>query len=172
MTQPSKINARSVVENIIGWAGGLALSQYAGSSLWIPGGATLVVLVVFSKTSFKPPYFQGAIAVLSGHLAWLLVGAVVAGAGAVIIVELLLVAAALAWLWSRPGVAPAAVLCTYEIFCLTTNVRQMLTVTLGSDDHKALTVHCVFRLLALGSLVVGYLHFSKVEIVDNSAAGG
>ena len=172
MTEPNKATPRLVLGNIVGWVGGWALSQYTGSSLWIPGGVAILMMVVFTKTSFKPRYFPATLAVLSGHLAWFLVGAIATGSWSALIFDLLLIAAGLAWLLARPGLAATLVVGAYGLFALIANLTQMRAVAVGSDDHKALTVHCVFRLLTLGTLVGGYLNFRKMEVVGASATSG
>jgi hypothetical protein len=76
----------------------------------------VLLLVLFAKTSFKPKRFTGAIMFLGAHFAWFLVAAIFTGAWSAVLPDLLLLGFGLAWLWLRPGLAPALVLGLYTLF--------------------------------------------------------
>ena len=65
---------------IVGAIGGWSLSQYCGASVWIPGVAIILFLVLFTKSPIRPKYFAGAIATTAAHVTWFIVGSAIAGA--------------------------------------------------------------------------------------------
>jgi hypothetical protein len=69
MAEPTKpTHPFASVGGIAGAAGGWALSHYTGPSLWIPGAATLLLLLIFTKTPLRPKFFVGAISTTVGHV--------------------------------------------------------------------------------------------------------
>jgi hypothetical protein len=48
-----------------------------------------------------------------------------------------------------------------EVGSLAVNVSSLMAASIGSQEHRALTVHCVFRLLALVALVLGYVSMRR-----------
>ncbi|HEY4160315.1 MAG TPA: hypothetical protein VGM29_19520 [Polyangiaceae bacterium] len=169
MVKANSSKTRFTAGGAIGWVGGWVLSQYAGPSLWVPGGVMGVLLIVFAKTRFKPAQFAGAIAIMAGHLAWFLIAAVALGIWSVVIFDVLVLAGGLCWLWTKPSLVAALTVAAYELFSLVSNGLALQAAPLGSPEHKALTVHCLFRVLALGLLVVGYRRLRQPEPASSSA---
>lgn len=157
MTEPTKQpHPLATVTGLAGAAGGWALSSYAGLSLWIPMLATILLLLLFTKTPLRPAYFLGAIATTGGHVIWFLVAGFTVSIWAQIGLDVLILSAALLWLWLRPGLAPALFLGLVQLASLALNVVLLLDHPIGSVAHKALTIHCLWRSIALACLIIGY----------------
>jgi len=69
-----------------------------------------------------------------------------------------------AWLWARPGLAPWLAVMGLEIATLVVNVVAILSVAVGSPEHRALVVHVLFRVLALVALAFGYRKLRKSRL--------
>jgi hypothetical protein len=156
VTDEKKPSAVSLLGTIAGGVAGWMIAGYAKFNLWIPAGAALILALVFAKTRFKPRHFVGAIAITSGHLAWFVAGGVVTGNWFAAILDIVIFTATLAWLWVRPGVAPALTLGIYQGLALAWNGYAMIVEPFGSDAHRALSVHVLFRALSAAALFVGY----------------
>jgi hypothetical protein len=162
MAEPSKpTHPLASVGGIAGAAGGWALSHYAGASLWIPGAATLLLLLVFTKTPLRPQYFVGAIATTGGHVLWFVVASFIAHIWAATTLDIVILSIGIVWLWLRPGLAPALYLGLVQLGSLAYNAYVLSSQPVGSLPHKALTVHCIWRLIALLCLVIGYLNLRR-----------
>jgi len=161
MAGGKKTSPGTVLANIAGWAGGWALAQYSGANLVVPACTMLLVFIVFAKTPLRPRHFGPAIAVILGHLTWFVFGAVFTGMWAPVILDVVLIGGGVAWLWARPGLVPCLVLVGLEITTLVVNVVAILSVAVGSVEHRALVVHVLFRVLALVALGFGYRTLRK-----------
>jgi hypothetical protein len=159
---------------IIGAAGGWIFSQYCGASMWIPGATCVLLLVLFTKTRFKPKWFMGAIAVTGGHIVWFSVGAYFGAGFLGVGLDILFLTAGVAWLCIRPGLAAAIYLGVIQSLSLLLNTISLLDAPFAGAAHRALTAHVVFRVIAIACLVVGYLNMKKKRAeqntTDNSAA--
>lgn len=160
-----KSSALNSVGGLIGAAGGWALSQYSGMSLWLPGAVTVILLLVFTKTALRPKYFVGAISVTGGHIAWFVAGSAILGNWSTAGLDIVMLLLAVVALWWKPGRVTAVILGLFQLGSLALNVFQITHAEIGSLPHRALTVHCVWRLLALVCLVFGYLKLRKDQAV-------
>lgn len=151
--------AVGLLSAVVGWA----FAKYAGPSLWIPGFAALALLFLFSKTSFGPKYFTGATILIGAHVIWFLAGAILLNNFAPVALDILLLSAGLIWLLARPSLPPVLFLGLLELASLAYNVYQLSGVKSGSDAHRALSVHFLFRILAITALIVGYRFFLKSQ---------
>ena len=156
------------VGGIAGAAGGWALSHYAGPSLWIPGIATILLLLIFTKTPLRPKFFLGAITTTGGHVIWFLVASFIAQIWAATVLDIAILSIGILWLWLRPSLAAALFLGLVQLGSLAYNAYLLSSNPVGSLPHKALTVHCVWRLIALLCLVVGYLKLRRERIAAAS----
>ncbi len=155
MTDSKRKHPYQSLPGILGAVGGWALSQYSGAALWIPGLASLVFFLLFLKTRIRPPQFAGAISLAAGHCSWFLVAGAVSGAWMKVVLDIVALTVAIAWLWWRPGIGSALFLFAVEVLSLAVNVIAITGVAIGSNEHRALTVHCVFRGLTIAALAVG-----------------
>lgn len=146
---------------IAGAIGGWALSQYAGASLWLPGIATVVLFLLFTKTLIRPRLYAGAISVISGHMAWLLFAGFYTGKWLEVGPDIFLLAIGVAWLWARPTPYAALYLGVLEAVFLAANLYLWANLEIGSSPHRALAVHVVWRVLAIICLIHGYRMFRK-----------
>ncbi len=147
---------------VSGILGGV-IGFYCGLMLFIPfAGAAAALLLAkhFASEKLKP--FTAALAVIFGHLAWMLVGGFFIPAGlAQVIPDLVIIIAGLLWLVLRPGLGPVILLGIYEGISLVVNVVGIFQFDYGTAGHKALTAHIALRLFALASLFTGYRQFRK-----------
>jgi hypothetical protein len=149
------------IGGIAGAIGGWAISQYCGSSIWIPGAAAVMLLVFFTKTSLGPREYKGAIAMTGGQILWFLLAVALTGQWANTLGDILLLAAALAWLWVRPGTFSAIFLGLVELVSLAANLVAISTVPIGAVAHRSLTAHCLLRILILLALSLSYAKARK-----------
>lgn len=161
MSEAKKTNPLTSVAGLAGAAGGWALSHYCGASIWIPGAVAILLLVIFHKTPLRPKRFAGAIATTGAHISWFVIGSAIAGIWSATLLDILLLSIAIVWLWLRPGVAAVLFLGLLQAASLVLNGYQLSVAPIGSTANRALVAHCVFRLIALSCLVVGYLRFRR-----------
>ena len=162
MTEPKKpARPLASVGGIAGAAGGWAFSQYCGASVWIPGAAAILLLLLFTKTPLRPKFFVGAIATTGAHIIWFVIGSVIAGAWAATALDIIALSVSVIWLWLRPGLAAVIFLGLIQLASLVINVFLLTSATYGDATHRALTAHCIFRLIALTCLVSGYIRLRR-----------
>ncbi|HEY3898436.1 MAG TPA: hypothetical protein VGM54_07475 [Chthoniobacter sp.] len=164
MTEPKKAaNPLTSGAGILGAIGGWALSHYAGASLWLPAISTGILLLIFTKSRFHPRYFGGAISVTGGHLVWFIAASAYLNNWTTVGPDIVLLTGASVWLWLRPGLAAAIGLGFVQLASLGINLIAILSVPVGSAPHRALTVHCVWRILAIICVVAGYLRMRREQ---------
>ncbi len=162
MAEPNKPTHPLVsIAGIAGAAAGWALSQYAGPSLWIPGAATILLFLLFTKTPLHPKFFLGAITMTGGHVLWLFIASIFAQVWAATALDIVILSTGIAWLWLRPALAPVLFLGVVQSASLAYNVHMLTSNPVGSFTHKALAVHCLWRLIALVCLFAGYLKLRR-----------
>lgn len=157
----SSIGPLQIAVQILSGIGGWTFSQYCGLSIWIPGGVCLLLLLLFSKTAFRPKFFVGAIAATGGHLVWFLVATVISGSWTATGLDLVVLLIGIVWLWLRPGLSSVLFLGIFQLLALIVNGVSLSAASFGSEAHRALTTHVLFRLIALVCLAVGYWHLKK-----------
>lgn len=151
----------AAIGRIAGAAGGWALSYYCGSSLWIPGAATLLLLILFTKTSLGPREYRGAIALTGGQILWFLFAVALTGEWADTIADIIVLTAAVLWLWLKPGAFSAIFLVVVELVSLAVNLVAISAVPVGTAVHRSLTAHCLIRILILAALSFSYAKARK-----------
>jgi len=165
MTEPKKaIHPFASVGGIAGAAGGWAFSQYCGACAWIPGGAAILLFLLFSKTRMRPKWFVGAITVTGAHVIWFIIGSAAVGAWAATALDIFALLAGIVWLWLRPGIAAVIFLGVVQLASLAMNVYGLTSAPVGSLTHRALTAHCIFRIIAVTCLVFGYIRFRRESV--------
>jgi hypothetical protein len=149
------LTASGILGGVIGF--------YCGLMLFVPfAGAAIGLLLArhFASETLKP--FTAALAVIFGHLAWMLIGVLFIPAGLPqVIPDMVIIVAGLLWLVLRPGLGPVILLGIYEGISLVVNVVGIFQFEYGTAGHKALTAHIALRLFALASLITGYRQFRK-----------
>src|SRR5690349_5388907 len=125
---------------ILAGIAGVALGFYVGIMLLIPAAATMVgFLIVKHAAPAKIKPLGGALAVQFGHWVWMLVGALLAPSGVLIIApDLLIVVAGLVWLVFWPGLIPIVLVAIYQTVSLILNALQLRLFEFGAEAHKAI----------------------------------
>ena len=152
---PSPAGPVKAIAGVAGAAGGYGLTYYCGAQLLIPAVASAILLAVLVKASARPHPFAGAIAATGGHVAWFAVAGLLLGAWRSVALDVVALTAGVVWLWAAPGVAAAVYLIVVQGLSLALNVYQLIAADVGTLGHKALVVHCLWRVLALAGLAYG-----------------
>ena len=155
---------------IMGAAAGLAVSMYVGRILWIPGTATFLLFLLFAATSFRPKFFVGAISITGGHVFRMVLASAVGNAWAATAMDIVLLSAGILWLWLRPGFGAALFLGVVQIVSLALISVMFSSFQYGSLEHKALTVDCIWRLMAIVALITGYVALRREQAAIASPA--
>lgn len=163
-TPANQLKPLALLGGAAGAVGGWLLSSYCGANLLLPGLALILLLVIFAKSPVRPRYFVGAIAVTAAHLAWFVAGAAIIEGWSAALLDIVALTAGIVWLWVRPGLASALFLGVVQGLSLLVNAYQLLTAPFGSASHRALTVHVLFRVLALVFLAVGFVQFRRARL--------
>lgn len=129
---------------------GIIVGRYAGFALVIPTGIAVAVYAVGSRqVSGARRLVMPAVAVVGGHLGWMILGVITAGQLGAVWLDLPVFGLVLLWLLRRPGPAPLWTLTALQAVAFVTNVVTMAGVEFGTSDHRALLVHIVFRILSI-----------------------
>jgi hypothetical protein len=160
-----KPNLFSYLAAIAGSVVAYRLSQYCGSAIMVPGVALFLLWLLFAKTPLRPKFFAGAISVTGAHVIWFIVGSVVAGVRSAAALDIVVLLLGLIWLWVRPSLGAALFLGVVQLSSLVVNAISLNSVDLGSSAHRALTAHCVFRLVAVTCLVAGYIRMRRAKAI-------
>lgn len=162
MPEPSKkSHPLASIGGIAGAIGGWTLSQYCGASIWIPGAAIILFLLLFAKSPLRPKYFAGAIATTVAHVIWFVVGSAITGMWSGTALDIIVLSVGIVWLWWRPNLPAILFLGLVQLASLVFNAYMISSTPFGSAQHRALTAHCVFRLIAIICLIVGYLRMRR-----------
>ena len=162
MPEPSKkSHPLASIGGIAGAIGGWTLSQYCGASIWIPGAAIILFLVLFAKSPVRPKHFAGAIATTAAHVIWFVVGSAITGMWSATALDIIALSAGIAWLWWRPNLSSVLFLGLVQLASLLFNAYMISSAPFGSAQHRALTAHCVFRIMAIICLIAGYLRMRR-----------
>lgn len=129
----------------------------------IPLTGALVLMLLINRLPYKSVKpFGAAMAIIFGHLAWMIFGAMVSSLGfGPVAFDVLVMLTGLVWLLFRPGLGPVTLLAVYEIISLIVNINGIRQFEMGSVGNKALAAHIAIRSFALITLISGYLRFRK-----------
>jgi len=158
---PKPAHPLASIGGLAGAAGGWMFAEYTGASGWIPIGAAILLLLVFTKTPLKPKWFMGAIILTLAHVIWFTVGGAIAGVWSAVIGDIVVLLVLAVLLWLRPGLITASLLGLVQAGSLAYNVHLILQVPLGDPTHRALTAHIVLRSIAIFALVMGYMKYRR-----------
>src|ERR1700759_3457880 len=113
------------------------------------------------KTSFKPRFFRGAIAVTGGHVLWVILGSLIVNNWSTTIWDIALFSGGMIWLWMHPGLTAAIVLGILQLLSLTILFYMSLSEPFGTTLHKGLTMHCLLDAVTIALLFTGYRRLKK-----------
>jgi hypothetical protein len=156
MSAPRQQGPIQLVAGIGGAIAGIAVGRYTGLNLLIPTGLAILVGWICSKLLTGPSKtFLVAFAIQAGHGLWMLLGAVLLKAYAPVALDLAIYVIGLAWLVYRPGIAPVVLLSLFQAIAIAVNLAQFLAAEIGTNNHKALLVHLIFRITAVVCMLAG-----------------
>jgi hypothetical protein len=145
--RPSRFQPLSIAATI----GGLALGRYAGVSLLIPGAISVVAF--FGLRQFIPIAKRPMLLCLAwqaGQLGWFLVGTAIAPQlVGQIWLDALIMGGGMVWLYLSSGRPAAIFLGVYQAASLAINVLAFAAVPIDSPSARSLSVHIVWRVVAL-----------------------
>lgn len=133
---------------------GLVLGYYVGIHLLIPC-LSIAAAAWLLKTYGAPDkrYLIPAIAVQAGQLIWLGIALLALGKLNADMLDIVLLGGCLAWLYANPSLAPLYWLGALQSLAMLINSSRLMDTEIGQADHKALLVHIVLRVLAMGLIV-------------------
>ena len=155
----------------VGLIAGAAIGIYSGINTLIPLGATAGIWWIGKKTFpeskllFLPPF-----AVQAGHLLWLSFGFLYLGTLNDNWIDVVVLVVGLAWLIAKPGLGPIVFLSVFQSLALGVNVFSFLGAAVGSNMHKALLVHMIWRGLALFFMAQAYASYRTLRRAQPAAA--
>lgn len=137
---------------------GIVIGFYCGPMILIPlAGGIIAWLLALRFAPVAAKSFIPALAVIFGHVFWMLFGVMLAHTVSPVLVDLLIMVAGLLWLTLRPGLGPVILLCIYEAISLVMNIAGIIHLDFNSELHRAYTAHIALHVFALATLIGGYL---------------
>jgi len=157
---------------VFGWILGAGVGSYSGINLLIPLGITAAAWWAGKRilNSAKLPYLP-ALAVQTGHLVWLSFGLAFLGVLNLNIIDVVVLVIGIAWLGFRPGLGPVIFLTVFQVLAFGVNVISFIDAAVGSNGHKALVVHMIWRALALFFMWRAYVQAKKVASPETPPTG-
>ena len=165
--EPQELSFGSAVGGVLGVAVGI----YAGINLLIPIAFMFAAFAAGRRYMPEPrKTWLPPLAVQFGHLCWMLLGGIITIITSHIVpdifVDVAVLGGGLVWLYLRPGLWPVIVLVLYHAICLIVLGKTALV----SDQalYRALLVHALLRVLAIGALLKAYVQQRRAK--DSMAA--
>jgi hypothetical protein len=157
---------------VFGWIFGAAVGSYSGINLLIPLGVTAGAWWAGKRilNSTRLPYLP-ALAIQTGHLVWLSFGLAVIGVLNLNIIDVVVLVIGITWLTIRPGLGPIIFLTVFQVLAFGINVAAFVETAVGSNGHKALVVHLIWRVLAVFFMWRAYVQTRKVVAPETAPAG-
>ena len=84
------------------------------------------------------------------------------------VLDIMLLSIGIVWLWVGPGLGAVLFVGLVQLASLASNTVSISSAPFGSPQHRALTVHCVWRLLAIVCLVFGYIKMRRERAASAS----
>ena len=158
--------------NVVGWIVGAGVGYYSGINLLIPLGITAGVWWIWKKL-LRPEklLFLPAIAVQTGHLLWLSVGLLYLGVLDWSLTDVVVLVVGLTWLVLKPGLGPIILLSLFQVVALAVNGVSFADAAIGTNPHKALLVHIIWRFMALFFMWHAYMQSRRAVPIETAAAG-
>ncbi len=158
----TKATGRQNLGYLLGCLIGAVITGYFGiGMLLIPGLACIAVYVTARIMGRRSAAFLPAIALESGHVAWMAVGGIVTHQFSAILIDVLVLGALLAWLIVRPGRVSAMVLLVVNTVWTVVNIYRLGSA--AQEMTKALLLHLTLQLAILTALRYGLRKQRKEE---------
>jgi hypothetical protein len=163
-THKARLIAASIAGGVIG--------LYSGINLLLPLGIT-AGLWWLGKKKLPPEKlpFLPALAVQAGHLIWLTFGLLYMRSLGLNMIDIIVLVAGLTWLVLRPGLGPVILLTVFQVLSLAVNGYSFAEATVGSNPHKALLVHIIWRVMGVFFMWQAYRQTRKADPVKTVATG-
>ncbi|MCK9407510.1 MAG: hypothetical protein WCX28_05410 [Bacteriovoracaceae bacterium] len=146
---------------IAGSGAGLLLGVYAGIHVLIPFVLMIAVIWILYKTNTVLMEARSIIALLSAQFGWMFIGALLTEQWNQVYIDLFFIGGGMMWLLIRFHAIPIITLVLFQIGVLILNINLILLKEIGTDDHRALTVHIVLRIMVLFALGYGLFAIRK-----------
>ena len=146
-----------VVVAVVGAVIGIVLLAITATNALVPVVAAAMVgtlAYAVGNERFRP--MVPAFAAQAGHLAWMVLSALLLNQWAPVGVDVVILGAGLLWLAVHPGLAPVIVLSIYQAILFGMNMHSLETCSVVNLE-LALSVHMVLRGFALAALWIGWL---------------
>jgi hypothetical protein len=167
----SQMEWTKTVRNVLGWIVGAAVGSYSGINLLVPLGITGAAWWSGKKV-LRPEKlpFLPAISVQTGHLLWLSLGALYLGTLNLNLLDVVVLVIGLAWLIAKPGLWPIIFLTVFQVLALAVNAASFMDAAIGTNPHKALLVHIIWRVIAVFLMWRAYVQTRANVVVETAAA--
>ena len=158
----------ALVAGIVASIVGAVVGRYSGMHLLIPLGLAVVAGAIGSKLGPKKSKpMVAAFAVQAGHGLSMALGLALLGTFDLNVLDVVVVFIGVTLLLFRPGLFPVLLLSTYQLAALALNLFTLASAEFGSDLHKALLVHVIFRALGLVLMIIGLYKIRKPASNDD-----
>lgn len=160
--EKGKTSPLAEARNLVGSLLGAALGWYCGVIFLVPFVASLAVTWA-ARTLFKQERKRvlPAFGIQGGQFIWLLVGALLQHRVDTYLLDMAWLLGGLIWLAARPGLLPVCLLAVYQLISLAEKVPVFIHAQVGTPIHKALLVHLIWHVLALGALGILFAELRK-----------
>lgn len=149
------------VGRIVGSAAGLGLGWYAGFTLLLPLGLSLLLGLIISKTLPSRKVFLAPAAIIGGHVAWMILGMILTGLWMEVGLDIALLGAGLVWLLSRPGLGAVIFLGVCHAIELAYGGYLLGSTAAGAPQYKAIVVHFALYATSLTLLLICFSRHRK-----------
>lgn len=146
------IRSKNKSMQVAGWVAqgvGWLVGYYSGINMVIPvAGSFLTFFALKRIASAEKAEWFPAISVQAGHAIWFGIGAMIEFEKT--ISDSIALFLAIIWLYFKPGQTSVVVVSLCQLLALGLNLYLFLGTEVGSVGNKALLVHIVFRISAIG----------------------
>jgi hypothetical protein len=149
---------------------GLLIGRYAGINLLIPlVGAVVTFYALKKMVQPKRAAWFPAISIQVGHAIWFIVGLAILGQFNANALDPAFLLLGSLWLLLKPGTLPVIVLSVLQLAAVSYNVYVFSGTAFGTNANEALSVHIIFRALAVGFMLFAWFT-SRREVSARAVA--
>jgi hypothetical protein len=152
----------------------IALLLYAGRVALMPLTTLAALLWILERTRWERDLFRYGYAAGGAYAFWAIAGVFLVGPSAADwVIEGIVAALPLLWLWWKPQSLAATCVCML-IFALELAITSISLrfARVGSEAHKVLVLHAALKMMVLASLVAGLIRTrrSRRRVSEQSVA--